>query len=163
MSEGDATDHNEVFRALADPSRRTLLDLLFAQDGQTLTALHAHLPTMTRFGCMKHLQVLEEAGLLTTRKVGREKHHYLNPVPLQLVYERWVSKYAQPWTRTLTGLKRTLEESQMTDTPAHVFEIFIRTTPERLWHALWSYPGLVDSDSLRDAVETCPSPFECRR
>lgn len=126
---------DDVFKALADPSRRMLLDLLFERDGQTLSELQAHLP-MTRFGCMKHLQVLEDAGLLTTRKVGREKHHYLNPVPIELVYERWVSKYAQPWTRTLAGLKHALEEAQMTDPPAHVFEVFIRTTPERLWAAI---------------------------
>jgi uncharacterized protein YndB with AHSA1/START domain/DNA-binding transcriptional ArsR family regulator len=123
------------FKALADVSRRTLLDLLFERDGQTLSELQAHLP-MTRFGTMKHLQVLEDAGLITTRKVGREKLHYLNPVPIQLVYDRWVSKYARGWTRTLTGLKYALEETGMTGKQAHVFEIFVRTTPERLWQAL---------------------------
>jgi uncharacterized protein YndB with AHSA1/START domain len=95
----------------------------------------AHLP-MTRFGCMKHLQVLEDAGLITTRKVGREKLHYLNPVPIQLVYDRWVGKYARAWTRAMTGLKYALEETGMTGKQAHVFEIYIRTTPERLWRAL---------------------------
>jgi DNA-binding transcriptional ArsR family regulator len=98
-----------VFKALADPTRRSLLDQLFKQDGQTLSALEGRLP-MTRFGVMKHLKVLEEAGLVTTRRNGREKLHYLNPVPIRLVYERWVSKYAEPWASALTGLKRELEE-----------------------------------------------------
>lgn len=128
-------DEELVFKALADANRRKLLDLLFEQDGQTLLQLQAHLP-MTRFGCMKHLQILEDAGLITTRKVGREKHHYLNPVPIQLVYERWVSKYAQPWSQALTGLKSRLEVEGMTQQPSHVLQIFIRTTPEQLWQAL---------------------------
>src|SRR5947199_1531098 len=98
-----------VFRALADPTRRGLLDELFKRDGQTLGALERGLP-MTRFGVMKHLRVLEEAGLVVTRKRGREKLHFLNTVPIRLVYERWVSKYAEPWAATLTGLKQTLEE-----------------------------------------------------
>jgi DNA-binding transcriptional ArsR family regulator len=98
-----------VFKALADPTRRSLLDELFKQDGQTLSALGQRLP-MTRFGVMKHLKVLEEAGLVTTRRNGREKHHFLNPVPIQLVHDRWVSKYAEPWAATLSGLKRELEE-----------------------------------------------------
>jgi DNA-binding transcriptional ArsR family regulator len=100
---------DEVFKALGDPTRRKLLDRLFEKDGQTLSALEARLP-MTRFGVMKHLKVLEDANLVVTRKRGREKLHYLNPVPIRLVYERWVSKYAEPWAATLTGLKRELEE-----------------------------------------------------
>ena len=102
-------DMDAVFRALADPTRRSLLDELFRQDGQTLVALERRLP-MTRFGVMKHLKVLEGANLVVTRKRGREKLHFLNPVPIRLVYERWVSKYAEPWAATLTGLKQTLEE-----------------------------------------------------
>ena len=98
-----------VFKALADSTRRGLLDELFKQDGQTLTALEERLP-MTRFGVMKHLRVLEEAGLITTQRNGREKLHFLNPVPIQLVHERWVSKYAEPMAAALTGLKRTIEE-----------------------------------------------------
>lgn len=129
-------DQDKVFKALADESRRKLLDGLFQQDGQTLTELHAHLLPMTRFGCMKHLAVLEEAGLLTTEKSGREKRHYLNPVPIQLVYDRWVSKYSQPWTRTLAGLKYMLEDNGMSEKHSHVFEVYIRTTPERLWQAI---------------------------
>jgi DNA-binding transcriptional ArsR family regulator len=98
-----------VFKALADPTRRGLLDALFERDGQTLTELEQRLP-MTRFGVMKHLRVLEEANLVATRRRGREKLHHLNPVPIQLVYERWVSKYAQPVAAGLTGLKRELEQ-----------------------------------------------------
>ncbi|MGB0097958.1 MAG: metalloregulator ArsR/SmtB family transcription factor [Solirubrobacteraceae bacterium] len=122
---------DEVFRALADPTRRSLLDELFKDDGQTLSALEARLP-MTRFGVMKHLKVLEEAGLVTTKKRGREKLHFLNPVPIRLVHDRWVSKYAEPWAATLSDLKRKLEE----DTMEKVFEIYIKTTPERLWEAI---------------------------
>ncbi len=129
-------EQEHVFKALADEHRRTLLDLLFQQDGRTLNELCAHLPMMTRFGVMKHLQLLEAAGLVTTRRVGREKLHYLNPVPIQQVYDRWVSKFAQPITRTLSELKNQLEEPQMDTKPAHVFQIFIRTTPEKLWQAL---------------------------
>lgn len=99
-----------MFKALADPTRRDLLDALFHEDGQTLTALEQRLP-MTRFGVMKHLKVLEQAGLVVTRKQGREKLHYLNPVPIRLIHDRWVSKFAEPWTAALTELKQRLEES----------------------------------------------------
>jgi uncharacterized protein YndB with AHSA1/START domain len=122
---------DDVFKALADSTRRSLLDELFEQDGQTLSALEQRLP-MTRFGVMKHLKVLEEAGLVVTKKRGREKLHFLNPVPIRLVHDRWVSKYAEPWAATLTGLKRSLEEATM----EKVFEIYIKTTPERLWEAI---------------------------
>jgi DNA-binding transcriptional ArsR family regulator len=98
-----------VFRALADPTRRDLLDELFKQDGQTLSALEQRVP-MTRFGVMKHLRVLEEAGLLTTRRRGREKLHFLNPVPIRLIHDRWVSKYAEPWVSGLSTLKHDIEE-----------------------------------------------------
>ena len=122
---------DDVFRALADPTRRSLLDELFKEDGQTLSALEQRLP-MTRFGVMKHLRVLEGANLVTTRRRGREKLHFLNPVPIRLVHDRWVSKYAEPWAAALAGLKRDLEE----DTVEKVFEIYIKTTPERLWEAI---------------------------
>src|SRR4030088_1903907 len=119
-----------VFRALADPTRRSLLDELFREDGQTLSALEGRLP-MTRFGVMKHLKQLEEAGLVVTRRRGREKLHFLNPVPIQLVHDRWVSKYAGPWAAALSDIKQRLE------TPMEkVFEIYIRTTPDRLWEAI---------------------------
>jgi uncharacterized protein YndB with AHSA1/START domain/DNA-binding transcriptional ArsR family regulator len=120
-----------VFRALADPTRRSLLDELFRADGQTLTALEARLP-MTRFGVMKHLKVLEEAGLVVTRRRGREKLHFLNPVPIRLVHDRWVSKYAEPWAARLSQLKTRIEGEVM----EKVFEIYIKTTPERLWQAI---------------------------
>jgi DNA-binding transcriptional ArsR family regulator len=100
---------DEVFKALADPTRRGLLDELFERDGQSLSELEQRLP-MSRFGVMKHLKVLEEAGLVTSRKRGREKLHFLNPVPIQRVHERWVSKYAQPWASALSGLKDEIEE-----------------------------------------------------
>jgi DNA-binding transcriptional ArsR family regulator len=119
-----------VFRALADPNRRELLDRLFERDGRTLAELQAGLP-MTRFGVMKHLRVLEEAGLVVTRRQGREKLHFLNPVPIRLVHDRWVGKYAAPWAAALVDIKQTLEE-----TMEKVFEIYIKTTPERLWQAI---------------------------
>jgi DNA-binding transcriptional ArsR family regulator len=100
---------DDVFRALADPTRRRLLDELFEEDGQSLSALEQRLP-MSRFGVAKHLKVLEGAGLVTTRKRGREKLHHLNPVPIREVHDRWVSKYAEPWAAALTGLKKDLEE-----------------------------------------------------
>ena len=119
-----------MFRALADPTRRSLLDELFREDGQTLSALEARFE-ITRFGVMKHLKQLEEAGLVVTRRRGREKLHFLNPVPIRLVHDRWVSKYAEPWAATLSGLKQRLERPM-----EKVFEIYIRTTPERLWEAI---------------------------
>lgn len=124
---------DDVFRALADPTRRSLLDELFKQDGQTLGALERRLSgTMTRFGVMKHLRVLEDAGLVVTRRRGREKLHFLNPVPIRLVHDRWVSKYAEPWAATLSEIKHKLEDKTM----EKVFEIYIKTTPERLWEAI---------------------------
>jgi DNA-binding transcriptional ArsR family regulator len=104
------TDDDRVFKALGDPTRRLLLDRLFERDGRTLTELESQLD-MTRFGVMKHLRVLEDADLVTTRRRGREKLHFLNPVPIQLIHERWVSKYAERWAGALTGLKRQLEEA----------------------------------------------------
>ena len=126
---------DEVFRALADPNRRLLLDSLFERDGQSLVELQKRLP-MSRFGVMKHLRVLEAAGLVTARKVGREKRHYLNPVPIRLIHDRWISRYAEPMVAHLTALKARLEELPMAVAPRHVYEILIRTTPERLWQAI---------------------------
>ena len=124
-------DTDLVFKALADPTRRALLDQLFKRDGQTLGALGRRL-TMTRFGVMKHLRVLEEARLVTTKRRGREKLHFLNPVPIRLIHDRWIDKYTAPWAAMLSGLKRGLEEGRM----EKVFEIYIKTTPERLWQAI---------------------------
>ena len=103
-------DDDLVFKALADPTRRFLLDLLYAREGRTLTELESEL-SMTRFGVMKHLKVLEEAGLITTRKVGREKLHYLNPVPIRLVHDRWIDKYTERHVTALLDLKHELEQT----------------------------------------------------
>src|SRR6202795_3787352 len=124
------SDVDEVFKALADPTRRSLLDELFREDGQTLSALQGRFE-MSRFGVMKHLKQLEEAGLVVTKRRGREKLHFLNPVPIRLVHDRWVSKYAEPWAAALSGLKSRLESPM-----EKVFEIYIKTTPERLWEAI---------------------------
>jgi uncharacterized protein YndB with AHSA1/START domain/DNA-binding transcriptional ArsR family regulator len=170
-----------VFKALADQTRRNLLDELFKQDGQTLSALAQPLP-MTRIGVMKHLRVLEEARLVTTRRRGREKLHFLNAVPIRLIHDRWVSKYAEPWAATLTGLKRQLEEETMeaVDVPHRVplspspdgeghmavFEIYIKTTPERLWQAItdprlrarYSFGVETNSDWTRGSSYTAAVP-----
>jgi uncharacterized protein YndB with AHSA1/START domain len=121
---------DDVFRALADPTRRSLLDELFRDDGQTLSALEGRF-AMTRFGVMKHLKLLEDAGLVVTRRRGREKLHFLNPVPIRLVHDRWVSKYAEPWAAALSDLKNEMEAPMK-----KIFEIYIKTTPERLWEAI---------------------------
>jgi uncharacterized protein YndB with AHSA1/START domain/DNA-binding transcriptional ArsR family regulator len=122
---------DEVFRALADSTRRSVLDALFKHDGQTLGALEQRLP-MSRFGVMKHLKLLESAGLVVTRRRGREKLHFLNTVPIRLIHDRWVSKFTAPWVAALSDLKSRLESSRM----EKVFEIYIKTTPERLWQAI---------------------------
>jgi len=121
---------DDVFRALADPTRRALLDALFAADGQTLVALTGG-HDMTRIGVAKHLRLLEEAGLVVSRRHGREKRHYLNAVPIRLIHDRWVSKYTAAWVAGLADLKHDLEHEM-----DKVFEIYIRTTPERLWAAI---------------------------
>ena len=105
---------DKVFKALADPTRRELLDRLFERDGQSLGALEEGLP-MSRFGVMKHLRVLEEAGLVTRQRRGREKLHFLNPVPIRLIHDRWVGKYAEPWASALSELKRDIENSEKED------------------------------------------------
>ena len=145
-----------VFKALADDSRRLLLDKLFKRDGQTLGELEAHLPGMTRFGVMKHLRVLEQARLVTTHKVGREKLHYLNPVPIRRVFDRWTSKYARPFTQALADLKNHLEGSDdMSDPtrPKHVYEVYIRTTPQKLWKAITD-PAFVKQYFYEQTVES---------
>jgi len=121
---------DRVFKALADPTRRSLLDQLFREDGQTLGSLRSRFG-MTRFGVMKHLKQLEGAGLVVTKRRGREKLHFLNPVPIRLIHDRWVSKYAEPWAAALGDLKNKLEGQV-----EKVFEIYIKTTPERLWEAI---------------------------
>ena len=142
-----------IFRALGDPSRRLLLDRLFDRDGQALGELAAALPAMTRFGVMRHLDVLEAAGLIETRKVGREKHHYLNPVPIRLVADRWIGKFAEPVVGRMTAIKHELEAPAML-APDHVYSVLIRATPDRVWRAItdgveterYYYGTRVDSD-----------------
>ncbi|HEX3540228.1 MAG TPA: metalloregulator ArsR/SmtB family transcription factor [Acidimicrobiales bacterium] len=121
-----------VFKALADPTRRELLDALFRQDGQTLVSLTARFD-MTRIAVAKHLGVLEEAGLVVTKRQGREKFHFLNVVPIRMIHDRWIDKYRERWSAGLIGLRDELEA-----TMEKVYEIYIRTTPERLWHAITS-------------------------
>lgn len=119
-----------VFKALADSTRRKLLDELFREDGQPLNGL-AQRFSMTRIGVAKHLKLLEEAGLVVTKRRGREKLHFLNPIPVRLVHDRWVSKYTEGWAAGLVDLKHEMEQQM-----EKVFEIYIRTTPERLWEAI---------------------------
>jgi uncharacterized protein YndB with AHSA1/START domain/DNA-binding transcriptional ArsR family regulator len=124
-----------VFGALNDQSRRYLLDELFARDGQTLGELCAYLPQMTRFGVMNHLGVLEEAGLISTHKEGRRKLHYLNPVPIRLVHDRWISKYTEPTANALTRLKAQVEGGTVSE-PTHVYQIYINADPATVWQAI---------------------------
>lgn len=147
----------QAFRALADPTRRALLDRLFEQDGQTLGELEEGFE-MTRFGVMKHLRVLEEAGLVVTRRVGREKFHFLNPVPIREIHDRWIGKFFAAASESLLGLRDSLEQegggNRMETKPSHVFVVFIRTTPERVWEAIttseftvhYYYSSTVESD-----------------
>jgi uncharacterized protein YndB with AHSA1/START domain len=120
-----------VFKALSDPTRRRLLDMLFRRDGQTLGELERRLE-MTRFGVMKHLRVLEQARLIVTKRRGREKLHFLNAIPIRQIHDRWIDKYSAPVAAMLTGLKKQIEEDAM----ERVYEIYIKTTPERLWQAI---------------------------
>ncbi|MFZ0386958.1 MAG: metalloregulator ArsR/SmtB family transcription factor [Solirubrobacteraceae bacterium] len=137
-----------IFKALADPTRRELLDELFQHDGQTLGALTSRF-AITRVAVAKHLRLLEQAGLVASRRRGREKLHYLNPVPIRLVYDRWVNKYTEAWAASLTDLKRDLE-----DDVEKVFEIYIQTSPGRLWEAItdpevrtrYQFGARIDSD-----------------
>jgi uncharacterized protein YndB with AHSA1/START domain/DNA-binding transcriptional ArsR family regulator len=132
-------DDDQVFRALSDPTRRLLLDRLFERDGRTLVELQGQVQDMTRFGVMKHLKVLEEAGLITTRKAGREKLHYLNAVPVQLIHDRWVSKYTRPRAEALSDLKAVLEgggHMESATKTEQVYQVFIKATPEQIWEAI---------------------------
>jgi DNA-binding transcriptional ArsR family regulator/uncharacterized protein YndB with AHSA1/START domain len=139
-------DDDRVFKALADPTRRHLLDRLFERGGRSLTELESEL-RMTRFGVMKHLRVLEEAGLVIARRSGREKLHYLNAVPIRLIHDRWIDKYTEPRVAALSDLKSRLEEDGMSITTQtairQVYPLFIRATPERVWEAITS-PDLVE-------------------
>ena len=123
-----------VFRALADPGRRVLLDRLFERDGQTLGELCEALPGMTRFGVMKHLGVLETAELVTTQKVGREKRHFLNPVPIRQAHDRWIGKFAEPVVGAMSFMKRVLEAPM--EPVDHVYAVYVKASPERIWQAI---------------------------
>lgn len=157
-------DMAPVFRALADPGRRLLLDRLFERDGQTLGELCAHLPGMTRFGVMKHLGVLEEAGLVTTQKVGREKRHFLDPVPIRLVHDRWTSKFAASIVGSMTAIKTKLERPM--GTVNHVYNLFINASPDRVLRAItdgddtvrYYYGTRVSSDWSKGATLTYTYP-----
>jgi uncharacterized protein YndB with AHSA1/START domain/DNA-binding transcriptional ArsR family regulator len=133
-------DDDRVFKALADPTRRFLLDLLFARDGRTLTELESELE-MTRFGVMKHLRVLEDAGVVITRRAGREKLHFLNPVPVRLIHDRWIDKYTERQVSALTDLKAELENTTMTNATqttqtVQVHRVYIKATPQAIWDAI---------------------------
>jgi uncharacterized protein YndB with AHSA1/START domain/DNA-binding transcriptional ArsR family regulator len=137
--EPDTHREDLVFRALADPTRRLLLDRLFEIEGQSLSELLLEVQTMTRFGVMKHLRVLESAGLVVTRKLGRERLHYLNPVPVQLIHDRWVSKYTRAGAAALSALKAELERTALqvvAQAPKQVYQIYIRATAEQIWNAI---------------------------
>ena len=121
-----------VFKALADPTRRELLDALFGEDGQTLVSLTRRFD-MTRIAVAKHLGILEDAGLVVTKRRGREKLHFLNVVPIRMIHDRWIDKYRERWAVGLIGLRDELEA-----TMERLYEIYIRTTPERLWEAITS-------------------------
>ena len=127
---------DEVFKALADPSRRLLLDSLNERNGQTLRELCSGL-VMARQSVSKHLAVLEAANLVTTIRRGREKHHYLNAAPINDIAERWITRYEQDRVNALADLKRALEETPVElEKPSFVYATYIRTTPEKLWQAL---------------------------
>lgn len=130
-----ATDTDKVFKALADQTRRYLLDRLHEQNGQTLGELCAHLD-MARQSVTQHVAVLEAANLISSVRRGREKLHYLNPVPLHEIQERWIDKFETPRLRALSDLKRRAEEHDMADKPTFVYVTYIESTPEKVWHAL---------------------------
>ena len=136
------TDDDRVFKALADPTRRFLLDRLFARDGRTLTELESELE-MTRFGVMKHLRVLEDAGLVVTRRSGREKLHFLNPVPIRLIHDRWIDKYTERQVSALADLKHDWRKTRHdehapteTSTTTQVYRVYIKATPQAIWDAI---------------------------
>jgi uncharacterized protein YndB with AHSA1/START domain/DNA-binding transcriptional ArsR family regulator len=127
---------DEVFKALNDRSRRLLLDALFVEDGQSLGDLSELLPQMTRFGVMNHLAILIDAGVVTTHRAGRRKLHYLNPVPIQLVHERWITKYTKRRVRTVTQIKSDLESATEGTAPDHIYQVIINVPSEVVWNAI---------------------------
>src|ERR1044072_4094012 len=134
------TDDDRVFKALADRTRRFLLDRLFTKDGRTLTDLESEVE-MTRFGVAKHLRQLEDAGLVTTRRVGRETFHFLNVVPIRLIHDRWIDKYTEPQVAALADLKTVLEDTMTTAetttaTTVQVHRVYIKATAQSIWDAI---------------------------
>ena len=127
---------DEVFRAIDDSGRRALLDALFERDGQTLVELSALLPDMTRQGVMNHLRVLESAGLVTTHKVGRQRFHYLNPVPIKQISDRWISKYAAFRVDAIVALGDRAEKGTVMERPVHIYEAYIRASVDDVWQAI---------------------------
>ena len=156
---GVTDDDDRVFKALADPTRRFLLDRLFARDGRTLTELESELE-MTRFGVMKHLRLLEDAGLVIARRSGREKLHFLNPVPIRLIHDRWIDKYTERRVSALADLKTDLEGAVVTSTtqetsaPVQIQRVYIRASAQAIWDAItqpdwtekYGYGGRVEYD-----------------
>jgi len=127
-------DEEEVFRSLVDPSRRLLLDRLYERDGQALGELAKALPGMTRQAVMKHLRILEASGLVVTERAGRQKLHFLNPMPIQLIHDRWISRYTARLSGAIGRMKVALEAPM--EPIKHVYQTYIRTTPDRLWSAI---------------------------
>ena len=160
-------DDDRVFKALADPTRRFLLDRLFERDGRTLTELESELE-MTRFGVMKHLRVLEDAGLVVTRRQGREKLHFLNPVPIRLIHDRWIDKYTERQVSALADLKTRAGGDRMTTTdrkrPTQVYQVFIKATPEQIWDAITKPEFTSGTSTARARVDLTPGrPYRARR
>ena len=156
------SDDDLVFKALADPTRRRLLDRLFARDGQTLSELETA-AEMTRFGVMKHLRVLEVAGLIVPKRSGREKLHYLNAVPVRLIHDRWIDKFTERPLAALTGMKAELEKA-MTETTIKVFEIYIKAPVETVWAAITTaeWTARYGYKALSDYELTPGGAFVCR-
>lgn len=157
---------DEVFSAIDDPSRRLLLDVLFERDGQTLSELCTHLPTMTRQGVMNHLGVLEDAGLVTTDRRGRSKYHYLNPVPIRTIHDRWISRFAEPRIERMTAIRNAVEAGATMDAPTHIYKTYIRGHISEVWDAItnpdltaqYFYGTRVESDWTPGAEMTYAYP-----
>ncbi|MGI9528555.1 MAG: ArsR/SmtB family transcription factor [Acidimicrobiia bacterium] len=158
---------DEVFKAINDPNRRLLLDALRDDDGQTLGQLCEHLPSMTRQGVMNHLSILEEAHLVTALRKGRSKYHYLNPVPIRLVHDRWISSYAEHRIERIAHLTTQLaSEGTSMDKPVHIYKTYIKATVDDVWHAItnpdmtaqYFFGTRVESDWTQGAAMTYAYP-----
>ena len=161
----DVSDDDQVFKALADPTRRLLLDLLFEREGRTLTELESEVD-MTRFGVMKHLRVLEDAGLVVTKRSGREKLHFLNPVPIRLIHDRWIDKYTEHHVAALADLEDRTGDDRMTNDDTadrghhhrpQVFRVYIKASAEQVWEAITS-PEWTEQVRLPDPGRVRPAP-----